>query len=147
MNETLRKVVDYIRKAIEEHPIKEEGKTYQRSILYRNGNDGTRFDWVVNNRTCEFFVFYDTGEDALGYIKAYVTRFGTIEGYVWNTERYEDGEMLDPEPLADDYEEPTARVFYHSNGTLAERRARRFCKWLFETRDEVKIWDEEIATL
>lgn len=39
-------------------------------VFYMNGNDGTDFDYNVNDRTCEFYVFLKEGD---GYIKAYHT--------------------------------------------------------------------------
>ena len=98
--EVLDAVVEYIRDSIKENPIK-DGNKAESKIYYMNGNDGTDFDWDCNNRTCEFFVFYDT-EANMGYVKAYVTRGGDIEGYVWDTERPSDGVALKPRPLSSD---------------------------------------------
>lgn len=94
-------IKSYIEDAIKAHPIKEEGKTYEPVVHYMNGNDGTKFDWDANARTCEFFVFYKSKE-ALGYIKVYATKRGTLEGYVWDTERYTDGVELTPAPIGID---------------------------------------------
>lgn len=150
MNKTLEKVLSYIREAIAQHPIREKGKAYSPSVRYMNGNDGTGFDWGCNDRTCEFFVFYDTGDNALGYVKAYVTRDGNIEGYVWDTERYEDGVRLPSVPLAT--EEESKEYYGHywwRDGyvPLAKARARRFRDWLMKTRDKENVYDKEIATL
>lgn len=53
-------------------------------IYYMNGNDGTDFDWDLNARTCEFFLFYKSTE--MGFMKAYITSEQTLEGYWWEDE-------------------------------------------------------------
>lgn len=51
-------------------------------IYYMNGNDGTDFDWKVNDHLCEFMMFYK--ETERGFIKVYVNRNGNIHGYIYN---------------------------------------------------------------
>jgi len=151
MNKTLEQVVQYLRDAIANHPIKEEGKGYLPEVYYQNGNDGTDFDWSCNDCTCEFFVFYNTGEHALGYVKAQVTKQGFITGYVWDTERYGNGVRLPDVPLAEDAIGRDQYNAYYmptwTRETMAARRAQRFRNWLMKTRDKMHIYDEPIATL
>ena len=125
-------VVGYIRGAIEANPIKDGNKALPH-VYYMNGNDGTDFDWDCNGRTCEFFVFYDT-EDQLGYVKAYVTRDGNIEGYVWDTERPFDAVALAPRPLSPD-------------GGKARAMAEGFKDNLYNLWDCSKTWDGPICSL
>ena len=68
------KIVEEIRN---EHPCESEldGKIY-----YMNGNDGTDFDWDMNDRLCEFMVFH---ENEFGYIKMCVNKDNTIDVYVF----------------------------------------------------------------
>lgn len=127
MNKTLLDILHYIQKAIKDHPIKESGKQYDPKVHYMNGNDSTDFDWNVNDRTCEFFVFYNS-ESGLGYIKVYATRKGQITGYVWDTERYQNGEQLEPMEIG-------------------ESRAKSFKGWLNTNFDKQHIWDSVVADL
>ena len=41
------------------------------NIFYMNGNDGTSFDFAVNNRLCEFMLFYKS--TSLGFIKIFIS--------------------------------------------------------------------------
>lgn len=56
------------------------------AIYYQNGNDGTDFDWKVNDCLCEFMVFYKKSE--MGFIKLRVNRNGNIDIYVYNESAY-----------------------------------------------------------
>lgn len=140
-NKTLVKVVDYIKRAIAQHPIVEEGKAYRPEVLYMNGNDGTSFDWACNDCTCEFFVFYEGGSDALGYVKVFVTRDGYIRGYLWDTERYGDAIRLNPEPLVKEGSK------YLPADYLSQEEAIAFKTYLCHKTDYRKIYDSVIATL
>lgn len=104
---TIEIIIDYIKDAIKSHPIK-DGNDYEHNVYYMNGNDGTMFDWQCNDRTCEFFVWYAT-EKQLGYLKVYATKQGNIEGYIYDTERYGDGEKLTPLYIG----EGKAKTFAH----------------------------------
>lgn len=53
-------------------------------IWYANGLNGTDYDWAVNNCTCKFYIFYK--ESQKGYIQAWITREGLIEGYMYPDE-------------------------------------------------------------
>lgn len=53
-------------------------------IYYMNGNDSTRFDWDCNDRLCEFFMFYKSTE--MGFIKVFVNKDDTINGYMYKEE-------------------------------------------------------------
>lgn len=68
-------LIDKVMKVIEDtrkkYPQITDDMLYGRgAIYYMNGNDGTFFDWTVNDRCCEFFVFYRSTE--LGFIKLFV---------------------------------------------------------------------------
>lgn len=60
-----------------------EGKIY-----YQNGNDGTRFDWNVNDMLCEFMLFYKKSE--MGYVKLVCSKNGTFTTYTYD----EDGKYM-----------------------------------------------------
>ena len=61
-------------------------------IYYMNGNDGTFFDWVMNQRCCEFFMFYKRTE--MGFVKVFVNKDDTIYGYM-----YKEGYKYGDEPI------------------------------------------------
>ena len=65
--------------------IKDEDLRDNGAIFYMNGNDGTDYDWNVNDCTSEFYVFHD---NKAGFIKLYVNKGDTYTAYV-----YPNGEM------------------------------------------------------
>ena len=52
------------------------------SIYYMNGNDGTEFDWFVNDRLCEFMVFYNDKKN-LGAAKLMLYNAGDYVLYMY----------------------------------------------------------------
>ena len=75
-------VLDYINRAREGYPeITNDILCDNGAVWYMNGNDGTDFDWHCNNRCCEFYLFYK--ETEYGFIKVFVNRDGTINGYLY----------------------------------------------------------------
>ena len=90
----VEQVINYIKKAIKEHPIAEPNKNYIPKVYYMNSNDGTDFDWECNERTCELEVMYE-GKNYV-YIRVFVSKKGKIYGYVWNTTDNESVEELEP---------------------------------------------------
>ena len=123
----LQMIKDYINEMMLKFPKKPDQPPLEPQIYYMNGNDGTDFDWDCNDRTCEFYIFYDS-KDQLGYMKVYATKRGTLEGYVFDTERYENGEPLPPR-------------------YIGESNTRRIMKWAYEEYDKDSIWDRPICCL
>ena len=64
------------------------------AIYYMNGNDGTDFDWQVNNHLCEFFTYYDN-ESKRGFCKIVLNKDGTAsififkDGAIYATDQYD----------------------------------------------------------
>lgn len=52
------------------------------AIHYMNGNDGTDFDWSVNDRLCEFMIFH---QDERGFIKVFVGKNNAADVYIYET--------------------------------------------------------------
>ena len=52
------------------------------NVIYANGNDGTDFDWMANNRLCEFETYYND-EDQYGACKILVQKDGGIYCVTW----------------------------------------------------------------
>lgn len=85
-NKLLKPVFSTAKKLITENNL----KNVEPSIYYMNCIDTTPFDWKVNKRTCEFYVFYDkklTGSNT-GALKIYVTSKGNIEGFLYKKPNY-----------------------------------------------------------
>ncbi len=54
MNILLQKICDFLEEARVKHNISKADLEKNGSVIYANGNDGTDFDWEVNDRLCEF---------------------------------------------------------------------------------------------
>lgn len=53
------------------------------AIFYMNGNNGTEFDWYVNDRLPAFMAFYDDREN-LGAVKVLLYNTGAVELYLYD---------------------------------------------------------------
>lgn len=114
----LKQIVNIINEVREEYPI--IGNELDGKIYYMNGNDGTNFDWLVNNRVCEFMVFH---ENEMGYIKLMVYKDNLITIYV-----YADGGM-----------HPTKELEKHYYKNPLE-----LANFLYRTFDKNNLWDVPI---
>ena len=114
----LNQIVNIINEIREEYPIM--GNELDGKIYYMNGNDGTDFDWICNDRVCEFMVFHENG---MGYIKLMVYKDNLITIYV-----YADGGMHPTKELE--------RHYYKNPLELAN--------FLYRTFDMNNLWDEPI---
>ena len=75
----VNKVIEYIKKAREMFPeVTDDMLCGNGAIYYMNGNDGTEFDWEMNGRCCEFYLFYK--ETEMGFLKVFVNDDDTIDG-------------------------------------------------------------------
>lgn len=88
----INEIVDYFYNLMEEKGVKPEDLAGDGAVYYRNGNDGTDFDWQVNDNTCEFMMFYKSSE--MGFAKLQVTKSGDLVGYYWGEEGYGEGEKI-----------------------------------------------------
>ena len=93
------------------------------AIFYRNGNDGTDFDWKVNGRTCEFFTFFGE-KPKMGFCKITVECDGYIRIWVYLNGERESAEQKE--------------VF------IGEDKAKLFAVYLYFNADNRGIWDETI---
>lgn len=81
MNPILEKITDVINDQIKEIPVKKEELEENGKIYYMNGNDGTDFDYFVNDRLCEFMCFYDENKE--GAIKVNLLKQGIAEIFLY----------------------------------------------------------------
>ena len=114
----LKQIVDVVNEIRKEYPI--IGNELDGKIYNMNGNDGTDFDWDMNDRTCEFMVF---NEKEMGYISITVNRDSTMNIYV-----YPDGAWL---PI------------YEFERTY-KGDVNKLKNWLYRTFDMNGLWDESI---
>lgn len=60
--EAIKKFIDNV---ITKHNIDRNELDNQGAVYYCNGNDSTWFDFEANGRTCEFYVYWKNGDDAI----------------------------------------------------------------------------------
>lgn len=94
------------------------------AIYYMNGNDSTPFDWNMNDRLCEFYVFH---KDERGFIKAMVNSDSSIDVYIY----------------ADGGNKPTYKFTEEMEGL----KAGSFARVMNYIADENSLWDKPIDEL
>lgn len=87
-NELVQAVCSYMHRMHEQYAPQRSRSDIEPFIYYMNGVDGTWFDVDYNNRICELQLFFPEEKGGMGFMKAYLTTDGNIEGYIWP-----DGEM------------------------------------------------------
>ncbi len=63
--------------------VKDEDLEENGAIYYMNGKNGTEFDWYVNERISDFFVFYND-ENCMGAVKLLLYNDGGILIYLYD---------------------------------------------------------------
>lgn len=96
------------------------------TVFYMNGNDGTGFDFSMNDRTCEFMSFYKSTE--YGFFKIFVTRSGLIDGYAYLEDGLGEAIRLEPKHVG-------------------EKEAKEFARALQLYADNLKKWDCNIEDI
>lgn len=61
----ISEIKDIIDKVIEKEGIDRSHLDNDGAIYYRNGNDGTDFDYACNDMTCEFYVYWKSEDGAI----------------------------------------------------------------------------------
>lgn len=91
--ESLKEIIcNYFEKVRNENSNITDEMLYDNGkIFYMNGNDGTDFDYHMNGRLCEFFIFY---KNEMGFIKVFVEADGEINGYIYFDEGQAPGQKL-----------------------------------------------------
>lgn len=123
-----QQVLDYIRDNIRERfpEITDSLLIENGAIYYMNGNDGTSFDFDMNDRTCEFMSFYKSSN--YGFFKVYVTSSGLIDGYAYLEEGHGEAIRLKPKHVG-------------------EEEAKEFARALQLYADNLKKWDCNIEDI
>lgn len=128
MNNILIKISKHIKNNLETFlpeiklsDLEENGKIY-----YMNGDDGTIFDWGLNERLCEFMVFYDDKTN-LGAVKTLVYSNGKIITYL--------------------YKNKTNSPFKEIEDSITEIEAFELAVLLYERADKLEIFDKAIEDM
>ena len=98
------------------------------AIFYMNGRNGTAFEWHVNNRFPDFFIFYGDKEN-LGAVKAMLYTDGSIDVYVYGDKGHAQPKHMEYKIDADDKDLLNLAVLLTKNA------------------DDKKIWDEDIRII
>lgn len=124
--QVINEVIRYFDDIRKEYPdITNDMLDTNGAIHYMNGNDGTDFDWDVNDRLCEFYVFH---KNEYGFIKVLVSKNGEMSAYVYLDNGFASAIEVEPRYLyADDVED--------------------LCKVLYRNADCKSIWDEPIDNI
>ena len=123
-----QQVLDYIKSSIRDRfpEITDSMLIENGTIFYMNGNDGTNFDFDMNDRTCEFMSFYKSSN--YGFFKVYVTRSGLIDGYAYLEEGHGEAIRLEPKHVG-------------------AEEAKEFARALQKYADDLKKWDCNIEDI
>lgn len=63
--------------------VKAENLEENGAIYYMNGRNGTEFDWYVNGKISDFFVFYND-DNNLGAVKLTLYNNGNVLIYIYD---------------------------------------------------------------
>lgn len=127
-NVVKQQVLDYIKENIRNRfpEITDNMLIENGTVYYMNGNDGTNFDFDINDRTCEFMSFYKSSN--YGFFKVYVTRRGVIDGYAYLEEGHGEAIRLEPKHVG-------------------AEEAKEFARALQLSADNLKKWDCNIEDI
>ena len=83
MNEILNEIRRLIRESRTMYlpHVKAEALEENGAVYYMNGKNGTEFDWYVNGKVSDFFVFYKD-ENNLGAVKLTLYHDGGVLVYI-----------------------------------------------------------------
>ena len=85
MNKVILKIKEIINNGINQYlpNVKNKDLEDNGSIYYMNGNNGTEFDWYVNQKLSNFMVFYND-KDNLGAVKLIIHSDRNIYLYIYD---------------------------------------------------------------
>ncbi len=128
MNHILIKISKHIKSNLQKFlpeiklsDLEENGKIY-----YMNGDDGTIFDWELNERLCEFMMFYND-ETNLGAVKTLVCSNGKIITYL--------------------YKNKTNSPFKQVEDSITGEEAFELAVLFYEKADKLSIFDKAIEDM
>ena len=89
MNKVILKIKEIINNGINQYlpNVKNKDLEDNGAIYYMNGNNGTEFDWHVNQKLSNFMVFYND-KDNLGAVKLIIHSDRNIYLYIYDERRH-----------------------------------------------------------
>lgn len=124
-NNAIEEIKSVMNSMIEKYKVRNKLNN-NGAIFYRNGNDGTAFDWRCNDRTCEFYTFFDE-EPKMGFCKITAEKDGMLRVWVYPNGENEPSEEFAVAMGEDD-------TFY-------------LACLLYKIADNLLLWDEDIKNL
>lgn len=125
----IEKLISLYERYKEAYPPADKTEGY---LFYMNGNDGTDFDYGVNNRLCEFGDFYTEGPGkGFYYIKMMVSADGSVRIYVYRGDKEQI--MWHPEKFEEQ--------------VYSEKEVRYMMKYLCRNADNKLLWDREVSAI
>lgn len=121
---TIKNVILENRKIYLPH-VKDEELEENGAVYYMNGKNGTEFDWYVNEKLSDFFVFYDD-ENCMGAVKLTLYNNGALRIYLYD----EHGSKLIKE--------------FKTFTEVPEKEILKLAVFLRYEMDDRKIWDANI---
>lgn len=105
-----QQILNYIRENIRDRfpEVTDSMLLDNGTIFYMNANDGTMFDFSMNDRTCDFMSFYKSSN--YGFFKIFVTRSGLIDGYAYLEEGHGEAIRLEPKHVGAEEAKEFARA-------------------------------------
>lgn len=84
MNKILLRIKDIMIDCVEKYipDVSFDELEEQGAIFYMNGKNGTEFDWYVNDKLCDFMMFYDD-KDNMGAVKTTLYNNGALLIFVY----------------------------------------------------------------
>lgn len=130
MNEILNEINKLINESRETYlpHVKIDAFEENGAVYYMNGKNGTEFDWYVNDKISDFFVFYND-ENNLGAVKLTLYCDGGVCIYIYD----EGGRRLIKE--------------INANVEATEDDILTFAVLLRNVMDDNKIWDANIDSI
>lgn len=130
MNKILLKVKDIMMDCVEKYipDISFDDLEEQGAIFYMNGKNGTEFDWYVNDKICDFMMFYDD-KDNMGAVKSTLYNNGALLIFVYG----EQGKSVVQE--------------INTYIDVEEEDILRLAVLLRNEADDMRIWDANIEKI
>ncbi|MBQ9983008.1 MAG: DUF2185 domain-containing protein [Lachnospiraceae bacterium] len=130
MNKILLKIKEIMTDCVEKYipDVSFDELEEQGAIFYMNGKNGTEFDWYVNDKICDFMMFYDD-KDNMGAVKTTLYNNGVLLIFVYG----EQGKSVVQE--------------INTYIDVEEEDILRLAVLLRNEADDMRIWDANIEKI
>ena len=130
MNQLLKEVQDKMKSYLKEYlsGVSEEDLEDKGAVFYMNGKNGTEFDWYVNDKLCDFMIFYND-EAKMGAVKTTLYNDGRLLSHIYGDK----GRMILQE----------VKSYIDCN----KEDIHTLAMILKNTADEKRVWDENVEKI